>query len=270
MVEILSETWDRTLGGGEFDDVLVNIMADEFNNMKERKGKDDVRKNIRAVKRLYKEASKVKDTLSANKNMIIKVPELLDYVTLKFTLERTLFEQKSEHLFKRVAAPAQQALEKAGLKASDIDQIEILGGGIRVPKVQEILKKVTEKEILHVHLNGDEAMAFGSTFIATNSSSEFRMRKVYLTHHPEFDYRITIKPIEPKKKEDIAAVETPKEGEAKKDEPKKEEAGAAAEKKKTEEKPISYEKKVMLYKHKKDYLGQKKTIQLSYDKAMKI
>lgn len=106
-------------------------------------------------------------------------------------------------------------------------------------------------------------MAFGSTFIATNSSSEFRMRKVYLTHHPEFDYRITIKPIEPKKKEDTAA-ETPKEGE------KKEEAGAAAEKKKTEEKPISYEKKVTLYKHKKDYLGQKKTIQLSYDKAMKI
>jgi len=121
MVEILSETWDKTLGGGEFDDVLVNIMADEFNNMKERKGKDDVRKNIRAVKRLYKEASKVKDTLSANKNMIIKVPELLDYVTLKFTLERTFFEDKCESLFNRVAAPAQEALKKAGLKSSDID-----------------------------------------------------------------------------------------------------------------------------------------------------
>lgn len=107
MVEILSESWDRTLGGGEFDDVLVNIMADEFNNMKEREGKEDVRKNIRAVKRLYKEASKVKDTLSANKRMIIKVPELLDYVTLKFELERTLFEEKSAHLFERVAAPAQ-------------------------------------------------------------------------------------------------------------------------------------------------------------------
>jgi molecular chaperone DnaK (HSP70) len=53
--------------------------------------------------------------------MIIKVPELLDYVTLKFKLERTLFEEKAEHLFARVAAPAQEALKKAGLKASDID-----------------------------------------------------------------------------------------------------------------------------------------------------
>lgn len=67
MVEILSEAYDKDLGGAEFDDVLVNIMADEFNGMKERKGKEDVRKNIRAVKRLYKEASKVKDILSANK-----------------------------------------------------------------------------------------------------------------------------------------------------------------------------------------------------------
>jgi molecular chaperone DnaK (HSP70) len=53
--------------------------------------------------------------------MIIKVPELLDYVTLKFTLERSFFEEKAEHLFARVAAPAQEALTKAGLKASDID-----------------------------------------------------------------------------------------------------------------------------------------------------
>lgn len=188
---------------------------------------------------------------------------MLDYVTLKFTLERTTFEKKCEHLFTKVAAPAERALEKAGLKPADIDQIELLGGGVRVPKLQEILKKVAEKDVLHVHLNGDEAMAFGSTFLATNSSSEYRMRKVYLTHHPDHDYRIIIKPIEPKKKEETGKVTadavTP---------PVKEEAGAAAEKSK--EAAITYDKKVMLYNHKKDYLGQKKTIQLTYDKAMKI
>lgn len=110
MVEILAESYDKNLGGGEFDDILVNIMADEFNNMKERKGKEDVRKNIRAVKRLYKEASKVKDILSANKAINIKVPELLDYVTLKFNLDRTTFEAKCESLFAKVAAPAEEAL----------------------------------------------------------------------------------------------------------------------------------------------------------------
>lgn len=106
-------------------------------------------------------------------------------------------------------------------------------------------------------------MAFGSTFLATNSSSEYRMRKVYLTHHPDHDYRIIIKPIEPKKKE-----ETGKETADAVTPPVKEEAGAAAEKSK--EVAITYDKKVMLYNHKKDYLGQKKTIQLTYDKAMKI
>ena len=119
-------------------------------------------------------------------------------------------------------------------------------------------------------------MAFGATFIATNSSSEFRMRKVYLTHHPEFDYRITIAPIEPKKKEDAGAAvadesaetealkkdaEVTKETEAEntteeKNESKKEDAGAAAEENKEKEvAPIKYEKTVKLYNHKKDYLG---------------
>lgn len=129
--------------------------------------------------------------------------------------------------------------------------------------MQEILKKTAEKDVLHVHLNGDEAMAFGSTFIATNSSSEFRMRKVYLTHHPEFSYRISIRPI---KTENTA--EAPKEGEEKKE--GEAEKKVEGEKKKPDEKPISYEKTVTLYNHKKDYLGQKKTIQLSYDKGMKI
>jgi len=60
--------------------------------MKEREGKPDVRENIKAMKRLYKETSKIKEILSANKVVDVKIPELLDYVTLKFKLERTRFE----------------------------------------------------------------------------------------------------------------------------------------------------------------------------------
>lgn len=84
----------------------------------------------------------------------------------------------------------------SGLKREDIDTVEILGGGIRVPRVQEVLKRTMNKEMLHVHLNGDEAMAFGATFIATNSSSMYHMRKIYLTQPPSFNYRISIYPIE--------------------------------------------------------------------------
>ena len=101
-VEILGEGYDATLGGKQFDHVLVNILADEFNGMKERQGKPDIRENKRAMRRLYKEIGKTKDVLSANRITDVKVSELADYVTLFFKLERETFEAKSEHLFQRV------------------------------------------------------------------------------------------------------------------------------------------------------------------------
>jgi len=59
--------------------------------------------------------------------------------------------------------------------------VELLGGGIRVPRIQELLQEKLGKKELGVHLNGDEAMCFGSAFIATNSSASFKVRTVYLT-----------------------------------------------------------------------------------------
>jgi molecular chaperone DnaK (HSP70) len=82
----LSETWDDHLGGSDFDKVIVDMLVDAFNALPDRKGKADVRTNSRAMKRLFKESVKVKDILSANKVADIKVPELLDYVTLKTVL----------------------------------------------------------------------------------------------------------------------------------------------------------------------------------------
>ena len=81
-------------------------------------------------------------------------------------------------------APVEEVLRKAGLTIDDVDQVELLGGGIRVPKIQEILSTNLKKSELGVHLNGDEAMCFGSAFIASNSSASFKVRKVYLTVHP--------------------------------------------------------------------------------------
>jgi molecular chaperone DnaK (HSP70) len=81
------------------------MLVERFNDLKDRQGKDDVRNNTRAIKRLYKEASKVKEVLSANKVMQVKIPELLDYVTLDTMLYRTEFEERCEHLIARVADP---------------------------------------------------------------------------------------------------------------------------------------------------------------------
>lgn len=91
-MEILAESYVKDMGSVDMDLVMVNILADKFNSLKDREGKDDVRNNVRALKRLQKEAIKIKEMLSANKFASVKIPELLDYVTLEFILERTEFE----------------------------------------------------------------------------------------------------------------------------------------------------------------------------------
>lgn len=134
-IEILSETWDQTLGGSEWDHILVQILADRFNALPERAGKPDIRENHRAMKRLYKEVVSIKDVLSANKLCDVKVPELADYVTLKTIITRQEFEDASKHLLDRVAKPMLDAIEKAKLTPSDINQVEIIGGGVRIPRI---------------------------------------------------------------------------------------------------------------------------------------
>ena len=83
------------------------------------------------------------------------------------------------------------------MTVEEIDQVELLGGGIRNPKIVEILEKYLKREA-GVHLNGDEAMCFGSAFIATNSSSAFKVKQVYMTQNIPHDVHIKISPLEPK------------------------------------------------------------------------
>lgn len=91
--------------------------------------------------------------------------------------------------------PVEEVLRKAGVTIEEVDQVELLGGGIRIPKIQEILSSTLKKNELGVHLNGDEAMCFGSAFIASNSSASFKVRKVFLTVHPITQFSIHITPL---------------------------------------------------------------------------
>lgn len=196
-IEILAEAHERDLGSKDIDLVLFNILADKFNALKEREGKEDVRTNQRASKRLLKEVVKIKEVLSANKQASVKVPELLDYVTLQVIMERSELEEKAAPLFDRVTKPIDAALAKAGLTLADINQVEMLGGGIRTPKVAELLEKALAGKELGVHLNGDEAMCFGSAFIGSNSTTSFKVASVMLTQNPDFELRMVIEPMDP-------------------------------------------------------------------------
>jgi hypoxia up-regulated 1 len=195
-IEILAETSERDLGSKDIDLVLFNLLADKFNALSEREGKADVRTNVRASKRLLKEVIKIKEVLSANKQASVKVPELMDYVTLQFILQRSEMEEKATPIFDRVTKPIEKALEIAGLTMDDINQVELLGGGIRVPKIAEILEKAVNGKELGVHLNGDEAMCFGSAFIGSNNTMSFKVASVMLTQNPNYEIRMVIEPMD--------------------------------------------------------------------------
>lgn len=187
------------------------------------------------------------EILSANRFANIKVPELLDYVTLQFNLEREEFEQANKAFFARVVAPANQALEKAGITIDDVDEIELLGGGVRVPMVTETLQAALGKEP-SVHLNGDEAMCFGAAFIASNSSADFKVKQIFLTQHPQHDVTVRISPLKPEEatsREDQLAEGI-------------EEADL-----------IKYEQEFKLFNG-SDYVGKSKALNINYNRDMKI
>ena len=173
----IGKGWDETLGGEEWESRLVEFMADEFNK-KRGEGKKDIREVPRPMARFRQTALKVKQVLSANQKFPITIQSLHEDKDFKSMITRDEFVSLSKDLFDRVLPPVQDALAMANITAEDIDQVEIIGGGVRIPKIQELLKEFFKVKDLGVHLNGDEAIVLGSAFRAANISKAFRVGRV--------------------------------------------------------------------------------------------
>ncbi|ETV88789.1 hypothetical protein H257_00287 [Aphanomyces astaci] len=176
--EVLGKSWDETLGGSQFDLRLADKFADEFNT-KLKKG-DDIRLVPRAMAKLRAAARKTKIVLSANEVIPVVVPSLHADLDFKSNAKRSEFEALCADLFGRVLGPVESVLQKTGLAKTDLSAIEIIGGGVRIPKIQSLLKGYFERD-LGLHLNGDEAMALGAAFHGANLSTAFRVRHVGMT-----------------------------------------------------------------------------------------
>ena len=181
-IEIKSSAHTEAISGRAFDIELLKILAEHFNSMKSREGKEDILTKPRIVKRLFKEIPKIKDTLSANKEKMVNIPEVADYENLKMTITRAEFEKRIEKYLDVLKSTISQAIEKANITLDNISAVEIIGGALRVPRVKEVLQESIGDLRLGSHLNGDEAMSFGAAFIGANSSSSFQARKIFL--HP--------------------------------------------------------------------------------------
>lgn len=113
-IEVLGES-SSMLGGKDVDKILMEMLIDKFNSLKEREGKEDIRKFPRVIKRLQKEVIKAKEVLSANKQINFKVNELIDYVSLVTVIERKELEEYPQStFFKDLTNPIDEVLKKTG------------------------------------------------------------------------------------------------------------------------------------------------------------
>ncbi|ODN03799.1 Hypoxia up-regulated protein 1 [Orchesella cincta] len=161
-VSVLGVGYDRTLGGLEMQLRLRDFLAKAFNDMK--KTKTDVFTNPRSMAKLFKEAGRLKNVLSANADHYAQVEGLLDEQDFKVKVTRDQFENLCEDQFSRVKGPVEQALDSAAITMDVIDQVILVGAGTRVPKVQEKLNAYVKRE-LGKSLNTDESAAMDAVLL---------------------------------------------------------------------------------------------------------
>lgn len=166
---------DRTLGGVEFQLRLRDLLAGQFNQQK--KTKNDVTKDVRAMQKLYKEAGRLKQVLSANADHFAQVENLLDDEDFRAKVTREEFESLGQDLFDRIEKVIKDALASSEMTMDEISEVILMGGGTRIPKVQETLQTVIKREDLGKGINTDEAAALGAVYQAAHLGKGFKVKK---------------------------------------------------------------------------------------------
>ena len=163
--EVKSTNGDTFLGGEDFDTVLLNHLADEF----KKDNSVDLREDKLALQRLKEAAEKAKIELSSASQTEINLPFITadqsgpKHLTLKLT--RSKLESLVEDLVQKTIAPCKEALKDAGVKSSDIDEVVLVGGQTRMPKIRETVKEFFGKEP-NMSVNPDEVVAMGAAIQA--------------------------------------------------------------------------------------------------------
>ena len=159
--EVISTNGDTHLGGDDFDQVLLNYMADDF----KAKYGIDLRNDPMALQRLQEAAEKAKCELSSQQTTAVNLPFITQDATgpkhLQMTISRVEFEKRVDKLIERTKGPVMQALRDAKLSPSEVDEVVLVGGSTRIPKVQETVQKIFGKEP-HKGVNPDEVVAVGA------------------------------------------------------------------------------------------------------------
>ena len=156
--EVNATAGDTHLGGEDFDALIVDWAAEEF----KRKTKVDIRGNHRALRRLRTSAEKAKRVLSTSTQATIDVDSLAEGHDLSLPITRAKFEQLCDHLFKKCLAPVEQVIRDSKSDKSEVNDIVLVGGSSRIPRVQQLLRDYFNGKELCQSINPDEAVAYGA------------------------------------------------------------------------------------------------------------
>lgn len=158
LFQVLATAGDTHLGGEDFDNNLVNHCVDTFR----RKTRLDITNSARAMRRLRTQCEQAKRTLSASHRASIEVDALFEGEDFNLTITRAKFEQLCNQQFQSCLEPVRRVLSDAKVSKSEVDEIVLVGGSTRIPKIQAMLKQFFNGKALNKSINPDEAVAFGA------------------------------------------------------------------------------------------------------------
>ncbi|ERN00978.1 hypothetical protein AMTRI_Chr04g187670 [Amborella trichopoda] len=156
--EVLATSGDTHLGGEDFDQRVM----DYFIKLIKKKYNKDISKDNKAIGKLRREAERAKRALSSQHQVRVEIESLFDGIDFSEPLTRARFEELNMDLFKKTMGPVKKALEDASLQKTDIQEIVLVGGSTRIPKVQQLLKDIFDGKEPNKGVNPDEAVAYGA------------------------------------------------------------------------------------------------------------
>lgn len=166
--EVKATAGDTHLGGEDFDNRLVNHFVQEF----KRKHKKDISSNARALRRLRTACERAKRTLSSTAQTTIEIDSLFEGIDFYSTITRARFEELNMDLFRKCMEPVEKCLRDSKLDKSQVNEVVLVGGSTRIPKVQQLLQDFFNGKELCKSINPDEAVAFGAAVQAAILSGE--------------------------------------------------------------------------------------------------
>ena len=156
--EVKATSGNTLLGGGDFDNRIVDWAVEEF----KKKNKINLKESPKALARLRLAAERVKKTLSISTQAMLEVDSISDGIDMQFMLTRAKFESLCDDLFRSTLGPVEQVLRDSKVSKSDVDDVVLVGGSSRIPRVQQLLKEFFGGKDLCNSIHPDEAVAYGA------------------------------------------------------------------------------------------------------------